>query len=437
MTEFGSDLILARLMQLHPKKIDLSLDRLHRLLDALGRPERRLPPVIHIAGTNGKGSTLAMLDAMLTAAGNRVDRYISPHLVRFNERMLLAGEPIEEGELASCLDECERANEGQPITFFEITTAAAFLAFTRHPADYVLLETGLGGRLDATNVCDRPALTLISPVSMDHESFLGDTLAKIAAEKAGIIKQGVPLICGPQRPEAETVLLETARRHHAPTWLHRRDWTVRPEDDGFSVQLQSDRQHYPSPSLRGAYQIENAGLAVAAARHLGLPRAAIEAGLRQARWPARLQPITSGSLVVPLHRGQEIWLDGGHNPAAGEALAMSLPELTRGRPLDLVVGMLASKDLTAFLAPLCAQIDRLVAIAVPDELSSRDPQEIATIAEGMGLEASASLDVERAVAVLAKSRPGPRVILICGSLYLAGHVLKTIDNRKPDRFNLT
>ncbi|MFO1071060.1 MAG: bifunctional folylpolyglutamate synthase/dihydrofolate synthase, partial [Geminicoccaceae bacterium] len=264
-----SELILDRLSQLHPKRIDLSLGRMHRLLEVLGHPERRLAPVVHIAGTNGKGSTLAMLAAMLRADGRRLHRYISPHLVHFNERILLRDAPIDEARLADVLDRCERANGDAPITFFEITTAAALLAFAEDPVDAVLLETGLGGRLDATNVVDRPALTLISPVSMDHEAYLGDTLAAIAGEKAGILKPGVPAIAGPQRAEAEAVLRARAASVEAPLRLHGRDWRVVGVDGGIVVEDGGETLELPRPGLVGEHQVENAGLAVMAARALG------------------------------------------------------------------------------------------------------------------------------------------------------------------------
>lgn len=436
MTAFGSDLILARLMQLHPKKIDLSLDRIQRLLATLGNPERNLPPVIHIAGTNGKGSTLAMVDAMLTAAGKRVHRYISPHLVRFNERILILGKPIAEADLAVCLDACEKANDGLPITFFEITTAAAILAFNKVPADFVLLETGLGGRVDATNICQSPALTLISPVSMDHESFLGDTIAKIAGEKAGIIKTDVPVFFGPQHPDAATVLRTVAQEKNAPFQSADIDWHVEPRDAGFEVRAANKVTQHPAPSLAGRHQLDNAGLAIAAARHFGIDDSSINQGLLDVRWPARLQPISEGSLVKRLKPEQDIWLDGGHNPAAGQALAESIGSIAKGRPVDLILGMLNTKDIGAFIEPLTDHIDRLVAVAVPDEPASRDPADIAQRAEEMGFEASSSLSIEQAVSVLARSRPNPRLILICGSLYLAGHVLKTVDGGHPDNYNL-
>lgn len=436
MTAFGSDLILARLMQLHPKKIDLSLERIDRLLAALGRPEQQLPPVVHIAGTNGKGSTLAMLDAMLTAAGKRTHRYISPHLVRFNERILIHGLPIAEDHLAVCLDACEQANAGEPITFFEITTAAAIMAFNEVPADYILLETGLGGRVDATNICTRPALTLITPVSMDHEAFLGDTIAKIAFEKAGIIKPGVPVFLAPQHDDALAVMRERARELQAPVQAAGRDWQVIPQDDGFALECQGRRTQHPAPWLAGRHQLDNAGLAITAARFLSVGEVAINQGLRTTRWPARLQPIQTGSLVKKLRPGQDIWLDGGHNPAAGQALAASIDEIAQGRPVDMILGMLTTKDVGAFLAPLASHIERLVAVAVPDEPASRGPAETAELAEEMGYEASSSLSIEQAVNVLALSRPSPRLILICGSLYLAGHVLKTIDGAGPDHFNI-
>ncbi len=427
MTTFGSDLILARLKSLHPKRIDLSLGRIERVLARLGHPERRLPPVVHIAGTNGKGSTLAMLSAMLEAEGRRVHRYISPHLVRFNERILLSGTPIEEHRLATVLDAAERANAGQPITFFEITTAAAFLAFAEEPADILLLETGLGGRLDATNVVERPLLTLISPISMDHESFLGDTLEAIAWEKAGILKPGVPALLGPQRPEAATVLERRAREIAAPLVRGGVEWEAFELNDRLAVRDGETMLDLPLPALAGVHQVENAGLAVIAARHLGAltpDNAAIASGLLSAHWEARLQRLSIGPLAAHLPSGSEIWLDGGHNPAAGTVLAQSLPRLARGRPVHLILGMLANKDLTRFLEPLQGLVDGLVAVPVPDEEQSRDPTEIRETARGLGLSASAAPSVATALKLVLETASVPPLVLVCGSLYLAGHVLR-------------
>ena len=332
MASCASDLILARLHALHPKSIDLSLGRVERLLAALGNPERRLAPVVHIAGTNGKGSTLAMLAAILQGLGRRVHRYISPHLVRFNERILIDGVPLAEGDLAACLERCESANAGAPITFFEITTAAAFLAFAERSADWVLLETGLGGRLDATNVVERPRLCLISPVSMDHESYLGDTLASIAFEKAGILKPGVPAVIGPQPPEAQAVIEARALEVGAPLLLHGRDWRAEPTADGLQLETASSSLALPRPSLPGTHQLENAGLAAIAALQLGetgLDAAAIGRGLASAVWPARLQQLQPGPVTALVAPGARVWLDGGHNPAAGRVLAHSLAALAK------------------------------------------------------------------------------------------------------------
>jgi dihydrofolate synthase/folylpolyglutamate synthase len=427
MTTFGSDLILARLKSLHPKRIDLSLGRIERVLERLGHPERRLPPVVHIAGTNGKGSTLAMLSAMLEAGGRRVHRYISPHLVSFNERILLCGVPIEEHRLAAVLDAAERANDGQPITFFEITTAAAFLAFIDEPADILLLETGLGGRLDATNVVERPLLTLISPVSMDHESFLGDTLDAIAGEKAGILKPGVPALQGPQRPEAAAVLARRAGEVGAPLVRSGIEWEAAERGGRLAVRDGATMLDLPLPALAGVHQIENAGLAVIAARRLGAlapDRAAIARGLSSARWEARLQRLTVGPLAAGLPPGSELWLDGGHNPAAGEVLAQSLTRLARGRPIHLILGMLANKDLARFLEPLRPLVESLVAVPVPDEDQSRDPAGTRLIAQGLGLTASAAPSVGAALGHILGTTPAPGLVLVCGSLYLAGHVLR-------------
>ena len=424
MTQFGSDLILARLQTLHPKSIDLSLGRLQRLLERLGHPERQVPPVVHIAGTNGKGSTLAILDAMLVAAGQRVHRYISPHLVHFNERILLHGRPIEEAFLAEVLDVCERANADAPITFFEITTAAAFLAFARTPADWLLLETGLGGRLDATNVVDQPRLTLISPVSMDHESYLGNTLEAIAGEKAGIIKPGVPVLVGPQEPAALAVLQARADRVGAPLQACGRHWWIAAEPKGFELRTTTATLALPRPGLAGAHQIQNAALAACAGLELGLDHAALDSGIRQAKWAARLQPLPTRGFPTAGSAPLEIWLDGGHNPAAGQALASSLEEIARGRPIELVVGMLETKDTGQFLAPMRGLVQRLHAVPVPDEPLGREPAAIAAAAAALGIEALTASGVDAAIARVAADAEGPRVVLICGSLYLAGHVLR-------------
>ena len=426
MTSFGSELILARLHGLHPKVIDLSLERIERLLEHLGHPERRLAPVVHIAGTNGKGSALAMLDFMLRAAGRRVQRYVSPHLVRFNERILFDGRPIAEAELADVLDVCERLNDGAPITFFEITTAAAFLAFDRHPADVVLLETGLGGRLDATNLIERPRLTALSPISLDHQGFLGDRLEQIAFEKAGILKPGVPCIVGPQLPAALQVIEERAAAIGAPLCVHGRDWHAREDGERLVVTVGEATFDLPLPALAGRHQIDNAGLAVACALALGdlaPDAAAIAQGLRTVEWPGRLQRLTRGPLLELLPPSWELWLDGGHNPAAAEALATSLNGADP-RPLHLVVGMLTTKDEAGFLRPLAPLACSLHTVPVPGEPASRDPAEAAALAMRLGIPATPARDLAEALGAIAAAGPDPARVLICGSLYLAGHVLR-------------
>ena len=426
MTNADSDLILARLQALHPKAIDLSLKRLRRLLEALDHPERRLPPVVHIAGTNGKGSTLAMLDAMLTADGKRVQRYISPHLVRFNERILLGGKPIDEPAFAEVLDRAERANRNEPITFFEITTAAAFLAFAERDADILLLETGLGGRLDATNVVDQPLLTLISPVSLDHQAFLGDRLEQIAGEKAGILKPGVGCALGPQEPEALAAIQARANALGTPLILHERDWQAERRDDRLEVRIQGVEFDLPLPALEGEHQIENAGLAVVAASTLGDPspsRRAMAQGLKNARWPARLEALTGGPLPELLPKGSSLWLDGGHNPAAGEALATFF-EGPDPRPLHLVVGMINTKDSKGFLSPMAPLATMLHAVAVPGEEASLNPEDVVEDAHELGLVAEPANDVESALSAITDRTTSPVRVLICGSLYLAGHVLR-------------
>jgi dihydrofolate synthase/folylpolyglutamate synthase len=424
-----SDRVLTRLMRLHPKKIDLTLGRVERLLTALGNPQDRLPPVVHVAGTNGKGSTVATMRACLEAAGYRVHVYTSPHLVRFHERIRLAGALIDEDALLAVLDECERANGEAPITFFEITTAAAFLAFARIPADIVLLEVGLGGRLDATNVIRRPAATAITPISLDHQAFLGDTIAAIAGEKAGIFKPGAPAVIGPQSDEAEAVIEARARAVGAPLYRSGREW--RCEAAGSGMRYEGERWHLdlPLPSLPGAHQIGNAGIALACLEHLdgfSLPASAVAAGLRAIDWPARLQRLTRGPLAAALPSGWELWLDGGHNPGAGQILAEAA-QGWRDRPLDLVVGMLNTKDAGGFLAPLAPQARALYALTIPGEENALPAARIAETARALGIEAEETGSVEAALrTIVGRAEPAhgkPARVLICGSLHLAGVVL--------------
>ena len=417
--DMQSDAILDRLMALHPKVIDLSLDRMHRILAALDHPERRLPPVTHVAGTNGKGSTLAMIRAGLEGAGLRVHAYTSPHLARFHERIRLAGALIPEADLAATLAECEAANDGAPITYFEITTAAALLAFSRVPADHLLLEVGLGGRLDATNVIDAPALTVVTPVSMDHEGFLGDTLAKIAAEKAGILKRRVPCIVGPQHDDAMAVVEARAAALHAPLIAHGQHWHAVAERDRLIVQHETGLLDLPLPALPGPHQIQNAGAAVMALLTLG--QGDPEAAVARAEWPARMQRLTGHPLNDRAPRA-EIWLDGGHNPAAGAALAATLAGLPE-RPTHAVCGLLNTKDATGYFAPLAGRVDTVHAVAIPGETATLSADAIADAARAAGLDATPAPDVDAALDAIVARDPAARV-LICGSLYLAGHVLR-------------
>jgi dihydrofolate synthase/folylpolyglutamate synthase len=421
MSATGSDVILTRMMALHPKIIDLTLDRVWRLLAALGNPEAALPPVIHIAGTNGKGSTLAMIRAGIEGAGLSAHAYTSPHLARFHERIRVAGSLISESDLSAVLDECDSANAGQPITYFEITTCAALLAFARAKADYTLLEVGLGGRLDATNVIARPALCVIAPVSMDHEQYLGDTLGKIAFEKAGILKPGVPCVVGPQPDEAMAAIEARAARLGAPLLAHGQHWHVGAERGRMVYQDESGLLDLPLPNLPGAHQLDNAGAALAALRHLGLGEAACEAAVTRAEWPARMQRLRSGPLVGSAP-GIELWLDGGHNPAAGAALATHLASLP-GRPTHLICGMLNTKDVRGYLRPLAGVAASLTAVSIPGEANTLSAEQTRDAALGVGLEAMTAHSVAAALAGIAARDPGARV-LICGSLYLAGSVLR-------------
>ncbi|MFZ9950237.1 MAG: bifunctional folylpolyglutamate synthase/dihydrofolate synthase [Gemmobacter sp.] len=421
MSVDASDVILARMMSLHPKIIDLTLDRVWRLLAALGHPERALPPVIHVAGTNGKGSTQAMMRAGLEAAGRRVHAYTSPHLVRFHERIRLAGQLIDEAALAALLDEAEAANGPDPITYFEITTCAALLGFARTPADALLLEVGLGGRLDATNVIDRPALCVITPVSMDHEAYLGPTLGAIAGEKAGILKPAVRAVIGPQSPAAMGVIEARAEAVGAPLFVANRDWQARRERDRLIYEDDRGLLDLPLPALPGVHQIDNAGAAIAGLRLLGLDAAACEAAVSRPEWPARMQRLTRGPLAEAAP-GIELWLDGGHNPGAGEALAATLAGMAR-RPTHAICGMLNTKDVGGYMRPLAPHLAGLRAVSIPGEKNTLSAAETAAAATAAGIRAETAGTVAEALAAIATEAPRARV-LICGSLYLAGSVLR-------------
>jgi dihydrofolate synthase / folylpolyglutamate synthase len=424
MTTQTSDRILVRLGRLHPKLIDLSLGRVERLLTALDNPQDQLPPVVHVAGTNGKGSTIATLRACLEAGGYRVHAFTKPHLVRFHERIRLNGRLIEEDALIALLEECERANKGAPITYFEITTVAAFLAFVRTPADIVLLETGLGGRLDATNVIRRPAVTAITPISLDHQAFLGDTIAQIAGEKAGILKPSVPAVIGPQLQEAEAVIEARANALGARLVRWQHEWRCEAAGNGMRFSGEHWRLDLPSPLLLGAHQIVNAGTSIACLEQLQtfpLSSEAVGSGLRHIEWPARMQRLTRGPLVSMMPPGWELWLDGGHNPGAGVIIADVIAGW-RDLPLYLIVGMLNTKDAAGFLAPLAPYAEELAGVTIPGEENPLPSEAIAATARSVGMTATTAVSVNAALARFMVESPGGRV-LICGSLHFAGTVL--------------
>jgi dihydrofolate synthase / folylpolyglutamate synthase len=418
--------ILDRLTALYPKAIDLTLDRVRLLLADLGDPQLHLPPVIHVAGTNGKGSTVAYLRAMAEAAGYRVHAYTSPHLVRFNERIRLAGALIEDDLLAALLEEVERVNAGRPITFFEVTTAAAFLAFARVPGDLVLLEVGLGGRGDATNVIDRPAVCALAPISFDHPEFLGDTVAKIAVDKAGILKPGVPAVVATQPEDAAAVIEARAAALHAPLFRAGREWRVEPGEGSFRY-VGRAALDLPLPALPGQHQIGNAGLAIAAVEQLAgfaIASRDIAEGLRRVEWPARLQRLRRGPLVALLPPGGELYLDGGHNESGGAALADWARRLDDGRPLDVVIAMRSTKAADAFLAHLAPHVRRLRSISHAGETGWLAAETIADLARAAGIaDVATAADPRAAIADLVARASGPGRILICGSLYFAGHIL--------------
>lgn len=429
----GTDAILARLLTLHPKVIDLSLERIERLLAKLGHPERRLPPVVHVAGTNGKGSTVAFLRAFAEAAGLKAHVYTSPHLVKFNERIRVAGTLIGDENLNALLEECERVNAGEPITFFEITTAAAFLAFARTPADIVILETGLGGRLDATNVIDKPLLTCITPVSLDHQHYLGDTVEKIMGEKAGILRPGVTCVAAQQSTrKLEKVLGDAAKDRGAPLlsegalWFSRVAGARQGAAKMVYKGLRGERE-FPMPKLQGRHQMRNASLAIACAEALSptveIPDAAIALGLTAVEWPARLQRLSQGPLVDALGADWELWLDGGHNANAAEALVQH-GRTWRDKPLWMVFGALNSRDPLEFLKPFEGRLAGFHGVAIPGEDNSLSAEQVTAAAHALRLNAHTAASVQDAVkAIVSAGGDGGR-ILICGSLYLAGTVLR-------------
>ncbi|MFL6791223.1 MAG: bifunctional folylpolyglutamate synthase/dihydrofolate synthase [Bradyrhizobium sp.] len=427
------DELIVRLSALHPERIDLSLDRMHRLLQRLDHPERKLPPVIHVAGTNGKGSTIAYLRAILEAAGLRVHVFTSPYLVRINECYRLGrrggGVLVGDDELRGVLERCERVNNGEPITIFETETAAAFCLFAQHPADVTLLEVGLGGRLDSTNVIEAPLASVIAPVSMDHTEFLGDTLPAIAREKAAIIKRHAPVICAEQPPEAMAVVEAQASRMRAPLHAAGQQWQVTVERGRLVYQDDRGLMDLAAPKLFGRHQFDNAGLAIATLRAIDVFKtgiAAFETGIVNAEWPARMQRLATGALVDQGPSGCEIWLDGGHNAEGGRVIAAALGDLEErvSRPLVVIAGMMANKDASAFLANFAGLTRHILAVQIPGRDNAMPPDRLADAARALGMRVEVSASVEAALQTLSRlAYDVPPRILITGSLYLAGHVL--------------
>ncbi len=420
MKSLSSDFILNRMMALHPKVIDLTLVRVWSLLEALGNPQNNLPKVIHIAGTKGKGSTLSMVRAGLKEIGLKTHAYTSPHLVRFHERIQLHDNFIDENALTEILDECYSANKNRPITYFEITTCAAILAMSRKKADYVLLEVGLGGRLDATNVVARPALTIITPVSMDHEQFLGNTIKQIAGEKAGIIKPFCPVVIGKQNKDALEVITETAFEQKAPILAEGRQWHIKEAANSILYKDENNMMELPKPNLLGTHQIQNAGIAIAALTHLIEKKEAFYGAVSKAKWPARMQKLSTGPILKALGHS-DVWLDGGHNPAAGKALASYLSAHNK-KPTVLICGMLKTEDVAGYLSPFSNLVEFLAAVSIPNEQNTLSAGETAKHAKDLGIKSRSFRSISEGIHFVANQFPNCQV-LICGSLYLAGHIL--------------
>ncbi len=422
-----TDIILERLLKLHPNKlIDLKLNRVERLLEALGRPQDKVPPVIHVAGTNGKGSTIAHLRAFLEAAGKKVHVYTSPHLVNFNERIRLAGTLVSNDILSEALEVCEEKNASKPITYFEITTAAAFHLFAKVEADYLLLEVGLGGRFDATNVIDNPYGTIITPVSIDHVEFLGNDLASIAHEKSGILKSGSPAVVGRQPEEAANAIEKEATRLGVDIKFAGQDFDFYPQHSRLIYQDGSGLLDLLPSGLSGDFQNDNAALAIAAVRFFDLPvdEKAIEKGMKNVSWPGRLMRLEGGNLADRLHETQQLWLDGGHNEAAGNVLAKALeamPQIGGKRPLVLILGAYANKDMAGFLEHFEGMVEKIITIKMNGARQSWSAKNLAEIARSNGFEAQDAIDIETAL-TLATQIKNARIV-ICGSLHLAGDVL--------------
>ncbi len=431
-----ADAVEAFLNKLHHPRlapIDLSLERIERFLGVLGSPQRRLPPVVHVAGTNGKGSLVAYLHAIFEAAGKRVHRYTSPHLVHFKERIVLAGKEIEDEYLATILKHVAPMLASTPVTFFEATTAVAFLAFAEKKADILLLETGMGGRLDATNVIPKPALTAITPIALDHCQYLGDTVAAIAGEKAGIIKKGVACVVGRQDAVASVVIDAKAGEMGAPLYRMNHEWQCRRQEKSAVYQSPARTLTY-TPSLLGNHQYDNAATAIACIDQLpqfNVSDAQILQGIASAQWPARLQKLISGKYASMLRGGMELWLDGGHNPQGGEILAAWLKEQT-GKEIHLICGMVGRKDVGGYLSAVAPYVASLAAVAIPDETTSLSAAEMLSAAQNAGISATAAPSIENALQTIIQRAKTPALICICGSLYLAGKVLATNDVRNQD-----
>ncbi len=438
-----SDALLASLKALHPLMMDLSLGRIERLLVKLDHPERKLPPVVHIAGTNGKGSTTAFLRAITEAAGKRPHVYTSPHLVHFHERIVLAqpgggSAPISEDQLVSLLERVRDVNAGDPITFFEITTAAAFLAFAETPADVLILEVGLGGEFDTTNVVQRPQLCIITPISMDHAEKLGGTLENIAWAKAGIIKRDVPVVISQQEPLVLDVLRAKARAERAPILTWGEDFDAFEQNGRLIFQTENELLDLPLPGLIGRHQIINAGTVVAASQQLrallSLDEEIIGRGLAKAVWPGRMQRLATGSLAERAGKRIELWLDGGHNPAGGQVIAQTLADLDELRPMPVVLifGMQGHRDAGGFLAPFSGIVQQVLTVPVAGAREiPHDPVQLAKAAHGVGIPAEPVADPLAALDQLSRTVTVPTRVLICGSLYLAGAVLAVQAGETP------